>query len=356
MGKKQHYISQFYLKNFSDKSQKSIGLYRFEGQIFVENASIKDIAYRNNFYDDDNSIENALTNMEGRWNKILNVFIGKNISADTFKWIVENRTEIVDDIFHFFVITKMRTAQKGDSQVEIMRAIENRVGNEMSSDTHNQYFGYMPEIEKHPSNMSMKIGLESIPFYAGLDLLVIYNFSNIKFITSDVPIFSINPYYDRRQYNISYGLASMGLQEFLPISGEVCLCLYDRNIYLKACRGAMYSINSGHIIHLINQLAVQNAYEQIFFHVGESEKYIRTLCQHRKSADNRSRVKFLGGEKPVLIQSYEENIHSLFLLPCFKIKKSSMRIPLPTHMGGLIRPEVRPLYDMRSDDMTKFNR
>lgn len=345
MGKKQHYVSQFYLKNFSDENQKSIGLYRFEGQNFVVNASIKDIAYRNNFYDNDNSIENTLTNMEGRWNKTINVFIGKNISLDTLKWVVENRTEIVYDIFRFYAITKMRTAQRGDSHVEMMRAIENRFGSEMSSDTHDQYFGYMPELEKHPSNISMEIGLKSIPFYSGLDLLVIYNFSNIKFITSDVPVFSINPYYEKRQYNICFGLVSMGLQEFLPISGEVCLCLYDRNTYVKSCRGAIYSTNSGHMIHLINQLAVQNAYEQIFFHVGESEKYIRTLCQHRKSTDNHGRIKFWGGEKPVLIQSYEENIHSSLLLPCLKIRKSSMKIPLPTHMGGLIRPEIRPLYN-----------
>lgn len=352
MGKKQHYISQFYLKNFSDKNQKSIGLYRFEGQRLVTNASIKDIAYRNDFYDDDNSIEDTLTDMEGRWNKILNVFIGKNISRDTFKWIIKQRTEITYDIFRFFAITKTRTTQKGDSQVEMMSAIENRVGDKMFSDTHRKYFGCVPEMRKHPSIISMKIGLESIPFYAGLDLLVLYNLSNIKFITSDVPIFSINPYYERRQYNINFGLGSMGLQKFLPISGDVCLCLYDRNVYSKNCEGAMYSINSGHIIHLINQLAVQNAYEQIFFRVGESETYIRTLCKHRKNADNHCRVKFLGGEKPVLIQSYEENIHSSFLLSCLKIKKSSMKIPLPIHMGGLIRPEVKTLYDMKYNGLS----
>lgn len=348
MGKRQHYVSQFYLKNFSDKNQKSIGLYRFTDQKLIINASIKDIAYRNNFYDEDNSIENILTNMEGHWNKILNVFIGKNISADTIKWIEENKDEIVYDIFRLFAITKTRTAQQGDSQFKMMKAIENRVGNKMSSDTYNQYFGYMPELKKHPSNISLKVGLKSIPFYAGLDLLVIYNLSNIKFITSDVPIFSINPYYERRKYNISFGLVSMGLQEFLPISGEVCLCLYDRNTYIKRYKSALCFINSGHTVNLMNQLSVQNAYEQIFFSVGEDEEYIKTLCRYKKSADNHNRVKFWGGEEPVLIQSYEENIHSSFLLPCLMIKKSSMRIPFPKHMGGLIRPEIQTLYDIKS--------
>ncbi|MGW8114546.1 DUF4238 domain-containing protein [Caproicibacterium sp. NSD3] len=343
MGKRQHYVPQFYLKNFSDKNQKSIGLYRFTDQKLIINASIKDIAYRNNFYDEDNSIENTLTNMEGRWNEILNVFIGKNIPADTMKWVEKEKDEIAYDIFQLFAVTEARTAQQGDSVFKMIKTIETKVGSEMPSDNYNRYFGSMPELKRHPSNVSLSISGKSIPFYGGLDLLVIYNTSNIKFITSDAPIFSINPYYQKRKYNNNFGLRSMGLQKFLPISGDVCLCLYDRNTYIKRGKSPLCFIHSGHTINILNQLSVKNAYEQVFFSVGGNEEYIKTLCRCKKSADNHSRVKFWGKDKPVLIQAYNENIRSSFLLPCLTIKKSSMRITFPK-TGDLIRPEVQSLY------------
>jgi hypothetical protein len=110
MGKKQHFIPQFYLRNFSDINQKSIGLFRFIERKYIKNASIGDIAYRNRFYDDDNSIEILLSKIEGRWKRILDVFLGKDITKDTLKWIEENKTDIINDLFLFFAITNARIA------------------------------------------------------------------------------------------------------------------------------------------------------------------------------------------------------------------------------------------------------
>lgn len=350
MGKKQHYIPQFYLRSFSDNNQKSIGLYRFEDKKFVSNASIKDIAYRNNFYDNDNSIENVLTNMEGRWNEILKVLLGRDMTANTNKWVVENRNEITNDIICFFAITQVRSAQQGDSIVKIMRTIEKSTRKEISSETYNQYFGCMPEMEKHPGSSCLNLGLEVRPLFAGLNLVSIYNFSKEKFITSDVPVFCINPFFEKRQYSFNFGLASMGIQIFLPISVEVCLCLYDKNIYINKYKNAIFPTTSRHIIHQINQLTVQNAYEQVFFIIGESEEYIKDLCQHRKSSDNHSRVRFWDDK---LIEAYQESIHSSFLLPCFRIKKSSMRMSLSEKS---VRPEVQDLCDMRNNSILNMKK
>lgn len=60
MVKKQHYVPQFYLSNFSDKKWKNIGFFRFDRQKFVRNAAISSVAYRDNLYDNNDEVEKAL--------------------------------------------------------------------------------------------------------------------------------------------------------------------------------------------------------------------------------------------------------------------------------------------------------
>lgn len=131
MGKKQHYIPQFYLKNFSDKNQKSVGVFRFEDQKFIWNASIKNIAYRNNLYDDDNSIESFLAEEEGKWKGLVDIFLGKNVTQATLKMLQEHGDEHVIDLFRFISITEARTAQYGDALTYIIKSMDEKLGTEM---------------------------------------------------------------------------------------------------------------------------------------------------------------------------------------------------------------------------------
>ena len=56
----QHYVPQFYLKNFSSNN-KSVGIYNFNVNKYISNASIKDNFGKNYFYGDDKRIEMALS-------------------------------------------------------------------------------------------------------------------------------------------------------------------------------------------------------------------------------------------------------------------------------------------------------
>ena len=68
-------------------NQKGIGVFRFDSQKFICNASIKDIAYRKRFYDDDDSFEKILADEEGKWKGLLDVFLGKNVTTSTLTWL-----------------------------------------------------------------------------------------------------------------------------------------------------------------------------------------------------------------------------------------------------------------------------
>lgn len=345
MGKKQHYIPQFFLKNFSDINRKSIGFYRFEEQKFIKNASIKDIAYRIHLYDEDDSVENILAEEEGIWKTTLDVFLGINVTLATVAMLQECGQDYILDLFRFISITEARTAQLGDAMTHMIKTMDEQIGKDMLPETYNQYFGDVGEIIKHPNLIPIEVALENIPYYEGLNFLAIHNFSNQLFITSDSPVLNINPFYEKRKYIRNYGLASMGLIKLLPISGRVCLCLYDRNIYRRKCKDTTYILKSEYVVNQINSLMVENAYAQIFFCNIENEDYIKTLCKNRIKADHKGRVVFFGKDKPELIWSRKIQIRTSFLLPCLEILKTSLSIPLPSHMGGLVRPEVQPLHE-----------
>lgn len=357
MGKNQHYIPQFYLRNFSDINQKAIGAFRFEEQRFIQNASIKEVAFRHHLYDKDDSVENFLADEERTWKAVLDIFLGRNVTQATLTMLQEKGEDFVLDLFRFFSITEARTTQLGDATSYIINSIEKQFGKEMPPPIYDEYFGNLEEVTKHPNIVPLMVAFDNIPFFAGLDLLVILNCTRRSFITSDVPVLNINPYYEKRRYMRNFGLVAMGLQKLLPISGQVCLCLYDRNVYRRKCKDASYILRSDLIVDQINKLIVENAYEQIFFQNNESEEYIKTLGEKRKKADHKGSIIFFCKDKPELISTQYREIRSDLLLPCLKIMKSSLFIPLPSHMGGLVRPEVQHLYDEKAKEyeMIAFN-
>ena len=347
MGKKQHYVPQFYLRNFSDEKGKNVGFFRFDRQKFIRNAAISSVAYRDNLYDDNDEVEKALSVEESKWKKIIDIFLGKNVTDETLNWLEINADETVHQLLSFISITEARTTQQGDGISWFMKTLEKTIGREMTKDTYNQYFGDLQEYIKHPNIIPLQVAQNLLPYYSGLDLLVIVNTTRQRFITSDVPVFNLNPYYLKRKYHRSFGLQAMGLQKFLPISGYCCLCFYDRNVYKRNCDSTIYFLRSERLVHRMNKIIVENAYEQIFFDVNEEEEYIQKICKRRK-VDNKSSIIFWGKKnQPQFLNLHSENIWTPMMLPCFLIKKEALKIPLPTHMGGLVRPEVTELnlYD-----------
>lgn len=344
MGKRQHYIPQFYLRNFSIDSRKNIGVFRFGKQQFIPNAAIKSVGYRENLYDDDESIERQLASKEKQWKEMLDIFLGRNVTIQTPEWLDQHDEEAAIRVLEFFAFTEMRTTQQADSLTSMYRTLEQELGSKMTPETYNLYFGDLNEFTKHPNLLPLQVASNHLPAYAGLDLLLILNVTKHGFITSDVPVYNLNSYYAERKYHRSFGLAAMGLQKFLPISPRHCLCFFDKNIYEKTINDSTYILTSKNLVRRINQIMVQNAYEQVFFSPIENEQYIRQICCSRKNSDTKSEVIFYGKDKPDLFQMHQENLWQKLLLPCLKIKHDMLKLALPNHMGGLIRPQVSALF------------
>ena len=70
--KRQHFVSRFYLRLFSNKSDnKTIGIYNLERGKYIENVSLRDQAYKNYYYDKGSKIEGNLSKIETGASKII---------------------------------------------------------------------------------------------------------------------------------------------------------------------------------------------------------------------------------------------------------------------------------------------
>ena len=71
--KKQHFVPRFYLRNFSLNAEgKKISLFNFAACKYVSCSNLYDQAYKNYFYGEDLTIEDALADLEKEAAKIIN--------------------------------------------------------------------------------------------------------------------------------------------------------------------------------------------------------------------------------------------------------------------------------------------
>lgn len=164
--KKQHYISQYFLKNFSiDKSGKSVYIY----DVATENEktqnqnrkNIEKFCQKKYFYGKDNIIEKFLHLRENQQALIISSIITHNN-------ILNEHQSIISEVFVDFLI---RLPHIKESFEEIFGKIEH------------------DSINQKNYNQQMKEIMESAPAaLSHLATILIVNKSCVKFITSDQPI------------------------------------------------------------------------------------------------------------------------------------------------------------------------
>lgn len=100
-----HYIPQFYLRNFSD-NKKGIGTYMLHQRKFVANNSIRRVGGKDFLYGKDGTIEKWFEELEGKWSKIIDSIIeNEKIQTDS-----EDYTYLL----MFIYLSDARTSQVAD--------------------------------------------------------------------------------------------------------------------------------------------------------------------------------------------------------------------------------------------------
>lgn len=340
--KKQHTVPKFYLKFFSNKKDnKTIGIFNIKSERFIRNGSLESQACKDYFYGKDKKIEDALQVIESEASRIFTSLIRDfrlpdKGTSDYFTLIVHtvyqaSRTEYTSDAINEHFDKLIKTAYKEDKRVK----------------------NYLPMVKfrlKNPAAFSLGIISEFLPLVFDLEYKLLINKTGCKFITSDNPAVKYNQFMEKRKWPGGHcGWQSIGFQLFMPLCPDVCLILYDKDIYDVGSKSrntlSIWNIND---VKEINRLQFLNANENVYFNEEVHESYVRQIYQSDKKyrreqkviVDEFHQTKPEYPEEASLFHSHYVDLEINFFLTFIKESKKAKRQRLGHTMMNVRKPQL----------------
>jgi len=270
--KNQHFVPRFYLKNFSLKAQrKEINIYNISSRKYIRGGSLKGQASKNYFYGRDLEIENLFQELESKSAELINTIINKHSlpQIDTGEY---------QTLLEFIILLLGRTVYAAEE----IQEIENKCKDTVLSVDKN----FMSETERLPEitltesvQESLKAIILYFPLVTDLRWKIIANETDQPFITSDNPVVLYNQFLEsRKKYGNNVGLASKGLQIFLPLSPKLVLALFDQDVYrMGSRRGICINTNSDLDVTALNSLQIINSNNHVYFNENLTEEQLKNL-------------------------------------------------------------------------------
>ena len=290
--KRQHYIPQFFLKNFS-LSGNHLYIFPFSNEKCYS-SEIKNIAKEDFFYGNDIpaiKFENGLSISEN-WQsaiikKIIDNYRINTLTNDDIKLLralillQESRTKSskLFSIYH----SNFEMAN-GKTFINFFKKPPRNVGKEMGHPYRTSFGQFMKApIIVHESISDLKMAL-------------IINTTNINFICGDAPVVRFNQLNIKNKRIID--LFSPGLQIFYPLNNELLLLLYDPKAYdIDFDYSTICYVNKLKDIDALNKLQLINAIEFVLFSDINQKENIEKLYHEIQKIIHKNVKKTFGSFK-----------------------------------------------------------
>ncbi len=329
--KKNHYVPQFYLRFFaSDRSStdapKRINLYNLMRKIFVQDVSIKDQCYKQKFYGNTEEVEDILMTLEGEYARILLAIIKR-------EKLPASGSEDDNFLLGFISVQLLRTVSAASHLNQHIDKVMKSVLEDHQSELGINLNGVTIGI-KNPAIILLNFIMDYIFALNDLKLQLVYSGRYRKFITSDNPVVKYNQYIQSIQAPGKTGVTKRGLQIYLPISPNLLLILYDKNIYRIPSDQDIIREISDRDISVLNLFQLISADENIYFSDWGQKDSIQSLIHTSERYRKEKRVvsnKFVenGKENKSQLVIVYDNIPNVRLdLSFMKIKRSARKIPI----------------------------
>ena len=317
----QHDVPRFYMKNFSNvknagtkKEKVLISFFQFKDNLLKKDIPTSSICSEDYFYDQDGGIEKPLADMETKWSKAIKNAIDDKFNKDDIESIREfviyqicrtkamlsHNREMVNSMIKWILKQEIGVIANEEGVKEL---IENKIQNEIT-----------PEL----GLSSVK---EIIPTISDLKMQVITNETEMKLITSDVPIIIINPLVIYRA-----GLRSVGDTIFFPISPQKIIFFYDAKLFDKLPD----RIFDKSVIEIFNQYQYVSADERLLgkeiediIHIFNSEKLNSKRGQFQKTHQTNT----IDDGEVILLALKSRSIPYYYNIPILRLPKPLRKIP-----------------------------
>ena len=257
--KRQHYVPQFLLRNFSHDGQ-SIQMFVLKSGHSVKNASIKGQCYEDYYYGRDASIEEGFAIMEAKTTKLF-----EKLRENTpYKLTPTEKYSIL----LFVNYLRHRTPHAAEEACETADGLAKAMLKEFAASKKISLDKYVIE-PKNPQFHNILSAVKTAPILGDLKIKLLNVENANELILSDHPVVFYNTFTENhplfRDYPASTGMASIGLMIFLPLSPKACLMLYDPDTYsINACDRKNVLMTSDDVVQL-NKLQILNSSKCIYY-------------------------------------------------------------------------------------------
>lgn len=265
--KNQHYVPQFYLKNFSDDG-KMIGVYILKDRKYIPKAPIKNQASKDYMYSKDPTMENALGDIEGLADGVVKKLIenpkSKLEESDSeflyvFTMLQIGRT--LNRINEFQELTDLMVKQNFMATRQLKK--EHGLKDEYSSISKKLLNTVKFGIQE-PGIISVGTSAKLISLCRDLKLKILINKTEADLVTSDNPACMYDQFLERIGDN-SIALGLRGIQIYLPLTPRLAIMYYDSDVYKMGSshKSYVYITNRNDIFEL-NKLVAANSNSALF--------------------------------------------------------------------------------------------
>ncbi len=338
--KTQHYVPQFYLRNFSING-KSINFLNLSTGRIVLGDSIKNQCSEDYFYGKTIPIEKAFGEIETNSGVLLKNIINNN-------YIPSAKTQDHSILQLFMVTLHSRTKYKAEEM------------NEMVDKTSKSVLELHPDVDKDlldkieiktdfPLHYSILNSFTRYHLVQDLSIHLFANESRNNFITSDQPVILYNKWTeDVKEYG-AVGLASKGLLIFLPLSPSKLLLLYDSSVYkIGNKKDSVTILNDSKEADNLNLMQWLKCRDNIYFISEDEQNKIENDAQINIRLRQKSKINFMerkatngskifGGHSPKL--NMKLNVNSI------KVRKQLRQFKTDEKILAIRNPKLLALVN-----------
>src|ERR1039457_2871701 len=258
--KKQHYIPQFYLRNFST-DRRRVCLFLLAQKKPIRDVNIKGQCVRDYFYSKDIEVEKALSGLiEGP----AHIAIARLLKTGH---LPAAESDDMAKLLSFVLTLQGRTLAASNAMEEMTEHFGKHVIEAYTQAsgkyTADQLKGIRMRLTQ-PALMSLVIATQMLPLVMDLKPALLTT-NQRGLITSDNPVVAVNPYMQGVWDGSNTGSASAGLQVILPISPQAALFFYDDEIYELVVAAEPSVTLSKEDVETLNLLQMANAEHAVYF-------------------------------------------------------------------------------------------
>ncbi len=305
--KKHHYVPKFLLRRFST-DKKSINLYNIKSRRAVTGANLANQCYSDYLYGKDPEFEKGMSVVEGEFAKLLRLMDMAVIPPPLFG-------EAHDVMLYFVLSQHGRTKYAVEALTETWDKMYKAAFGELIRKEGIDPDDFTVGLEQ-PAKFALSVTMSGYPMLLDLEYKMLVNKTAEEFVISDNPVVFYNQALVWRAFVSNCGMASKGLQIFVPLDSKKTLMLYDAEVYrVGSDRSGVIEIINPRDVYELNTLQFVSALENIYFqnpnfYVDALQKKATPFLRTRKTKVEERDTRESDGSRGKLISNSSEDIRT----------------------------------------------